>query len=90
MGQKHKQLVEFVVDSVSELALPPTKIAASSPVVARFGFDSGAAELRFYAESEPDEAIRVALRTAQVIILLLVWFTSLLSSTIITLKKNCK
>ncbi|KAG5559904.1 hypothetical protein RHGRI_003262 [Rhododendron griersonianum] len=65
VGQKHKQLVEFVVDSVSELALPPTKIAASSPVVARFGFDSGAAELRFYAESEPDEAIRVALRTAQ-------------------------
>ncbi|KAI8566065.1 hypothetical protein RHMOL_Rhmol02G0010500 [Rhododendron molle] len=66
VGQKHKQLVvEFVVDSVSKLASPPTKISASSPVVARFGFDSGAAELRFYAESEPDEAIHVALRTAQ-------------------------
>ncbi|XP_058203215.1 probable histone-arginine methyltransferase 1.3 isoform X3 [Rhododendron vialii] len=65
VGQKHKQLVEFVVDSVSELASPPTKISASSAVVARFGFDSGAPELRFYAESEPGEAIHVALRTAQ-------------------------
>lgn len=65
VGQKHKQL-EFAVASVSELASPSSKISTSSTVVACFGFDSGVAEVRFYRESYPDEALHVALPTSQV------------------------
>ncbi|KAH7859272.1 hypothetical protein Vadar_033909 [Vaccinium darrowii] len=64
VGQKHKQL-EFAVASVSELASPSSKISTSSTVVACFGFDSGVAEVRFYRESNPDEALHVALPTSR-------------------------
>lgn len=63
-AQKQKQTV-FELASVSELSsssstLPP------SPVVARFGFDSGASVLRFHRDSESNEAFHIDLRSAQV------------------------
>ncbi|KAL6970292.1 putative histone-arginine methyltransferase 1.3, partial [Sarracenia purpurea var. burkii] len=66
-GQKCKQ-DEFAVASVSELA-SSSSTASASPVVARFSFDSGAAELIFYRGSESNEATRVGLRNAQLFML---------------------
>ncbi|KAF7146728.1 hypothetical protein RHSIM_Rhsim04G0222300 [Rhododendron simsii] len=63
VAQKQKQ-IDFELASVSELSsssstLPP------SPVVARFGFDSGASVLRFHRDSESNEAFHIDLRSAQ-------------------------
>ncbi|KAF5950755.1 hypothetical protein HYC85_012748 [Camellia sinensis] len=62
--QKHKQL-KFAIASVSPLSSSSSSVDSASPVVARFSFDSEAAELQFYRESESNEAIHIDLRAAQ-------------------------
>ncbi|KAL7210468.1 hypothetical protein ACSBR1_031926 [Camellia fascicularis] len=62
--QNHKQQ-EFAIASVSQLS-SSFSTASSSPVTARFSFDSGVAELRFYRDSEAKEPVHIDLRTAQI------------------------
>lgn len=62
---------EFFVASISELSSSSSSadsasISGSSPVLARFGLDSGVAELRFGGESEQDKRIVFDLRASQV------------------------
>ncbi|XP_019181150.1 PREDICTED: probable histone-arginine methyltransferase 1.3 [Ipomoea nil] len=63
---------EFFVASISELSSSSSSSSADSAsvsgsqrVLARFGLDSGVAELRFGGESEPDKGIVFDLRTSQ-------------------------
>ncbi|WCJ23498.1 Histone-arginine methyltransferase CARMER [Euphorbia peplus] len=66
MEQKQSKEVkqeQFVLESVTELSASATKLL--SPVVARFGGEEGAVELRFLHESEATDSINVDLRTAQ-------------------------
>ncbi|CAK9138997.1 unnamed protein product [Ilex paraguariensis] len=63
VGQKSKQQ-EFTLVSVSELSTS-FSTDMSSPVVARFCFDSGFAELRLGQESGPNDDSNFDLRTAQ-------------------------
>ncbi|XP_022138590.1 probable histone-arginine methyltransferase 1.3 isoform X2 [Momordica charantia] len=62
LGQKPNQQEEFTLVSISELA---SSSSSSAPVVARFGGDSGAAELRFRREPDSDD-FTVDLRTSQI------------------------
>lgn len=70
-GEK-KEGQEFTVASISELSSSSSSSADSAPVsgsprvLARFGLDSGVAELRFGGESEQDKWIVFDLRTSQV------------------------
>ncbi|XP_022959455.1 probable histone-arginine methyltransferase 1.4 [Cucurbita moschata] len=65
LGQKHKPQ-EFTLVSISELASSSSSSSSSSaPVVARFGGDSGAAELRLRQETDSDD-ISFDLRTTQI------------------------
>nr|GME17866.1 probable histone-arginine methyltransferase 1.3 [Ipomoea batatas] len=69
-GEK-KEGQEFTVASISELSSSSSSSADSAPVsgsprvLARFGLDSGVAELRFGGESEQDKWIVFDLRTSQ-------------------------
>ncbi|PSR92625.1 Histone-arginine methyltransferase [Actinidia chinensis var. chinensis] len=65
VGQKQKQQ-ELAVASVSDLSSSSSiSSSSSSPVTARFSFDSGVAELRFFQDSESNEDFRIDLRTSQ-------------------------
>ncbi|XP_052189312.1 probable histone-arginine methyltransferase 1.3 [Diospyros lotus] len=62
---KHKPQ-EFALASVTDLSCSASSSSASSaPFAARFSVDSGVAELRVYPESEPNEAVLIDLRDAQ-------------------------
>ncbi|KAG5555043.1 hypothetical protein RHGRI_012550 [Rhododendron griersonianum] len=63
VAQKQKQ-TDFELASVSELS-SSSSTPPPSPVVARFGFDSGASVLRFHRDSESNEAFHIDLRSAQ-------------------------
>lgn len=61
---------EFIVASIAELSSSSSStdsasVSGSLPVLARFGLDSGVAELRFGGESEQDKGIVFDLRTSQ-------------------------
>ncbi|XP_057476954.1 probable histone-arginine methyltransferase 1.3 [Actinidia eriantha] len=65
LGQKQKQQ-ELAVASVSDLSSSSSiSSSSSSPVTARFSFDSGVAELRFFQDSESNEDFCIDLRTSQ-------------------------
>ncbi|XP_057489260.1 probable histone-arginine methyltransferase 1.3 [Actinidia eriantha] len=63
-GQKQKQQ-ELTVACVSNLSSSSSISSSSSPVTARFSFNSGVAELRFFQDSESNEDFRIDLRTSQ-------------------------
>ncbi|OVA04297.1 Protein arginine N-methyltransferase CARM1 [Macleaya cordata] len=63
LGQKQKQNDEFVLISISQISSSSSDPASSA--VARFSVESGAPQLRFHKESEPNDVIFVDLRTAE-------------------------
>ncbi|KAJ8766487.1 hypothetical protein K2173_022546 [Erythroxylum novogranatense] len=64
LGQNPNKPLELALSSVTDLASSPSDYP-SSPVVARFSVENGAAELRFRRESGPTDAVIVDLATAQ-------------------------
>ncbi|GFY85109.1 protein arginine methyltransferase 4A [Actinidia rufa] len=65
-GQKQKQQ-ELTIACVSNLSSSSSISSSSSysPVTARFSFNSGVAELRFFQDFESNEDFRIDLRTSQ-------------------------
>ena len=68
LGQNHEHQ-EFTLVSISKLpssTSTSSSSTSSTPVVARFGGESGAAELRFRQEADSDD-LAFDLRTSQVL-----------------------